>query len=416
MPDALELLRRRVEERYGAYVAELAALVAIDSGSGDRVGIRSAGDRVAALLTELGMDVSRPLSAGADGLSVPAVVGRWTGSGRVRLLLVGHLDTVFAPGTAAVRRYAEHAGRATGPGVSDDKGGLLAGVFALDAVRSLGWDDYAAVTLVGTPDEEIGSPGSRGLLATLAAEHDVALCLECAREDGSLVIGRRGVVDVLLEVTGRSAHAGVEPERGVNAAVAAARLTVDLAALNGRWPDVTVNVGVLRAGERPNVVPAQACLVADVRASTPTSFDEVVSEIRALADSSSVGKATVAVSLRAPAPPWAADAASARVAAAAASVAERLGVDVGFTTTGGAADANLLAAEGMAVLDGLGPIGGDDHSPSEWLDLGSVVARVTLLAGLMVELGATVGPGPRVVPWHLLTSGSTSTRSAPSAG
>lgn len=388
MPDALELLHRRVEERYDAYVAELAALVAIDSGSGDRVGIRSAGDRVAALLAELGMDVSRPLSAGADGSSVPAVVGRWTGSGRLRLLLVGHLDTVFAPGTAATRPYAEHAGRATGPGVSDDKGGLLAGVFALDAVRSLGWDDYASVTLVGTPDEEIGSPGSRELLASLAAEHDVALCLECAREDGSLVIGRRGVVDVLLEVTGRSAHAGVEPERGVNAAVAAARLTVDLAALNGRWPDVTVNVGVLRAGERPNVVPAQACVVADVRASTPTSFDEVVSEIRALADRSPVGEATVAVSLHAPAPPWAADAASGRVADAAASVAERLGVDVGFTTTGGAADANLLAAEGMAVLDGLGPIGGDDHSPSEWLDLGSVVPRVTLLAGLMVELGA----------------------------
>ncbi|KRF34683.1 M20/M25/M40 family metallo-hydrolase [Nocardioides sp. Soil805] len=394
MPDALDLLRRRVEERYDAYVAELAALVAIDTGSGDHAGIRSAGDRVATLLSELGMDVSRPPSPGADGQSVPAVVGRWTGPGELRLLLVGHLDTVFARGTAAARPYAERDGRATGPGVSDDKGGLLAGVFALDAVRSLGWDDYASVTFACTPDEEIGSPGSRGLLAALAAEHDVALCLECAREDGSVVVGRRGVVDVLLEVSGRSAHAGVEPERGINAAVAAAGLTVDLAALNGRWPDVTVNVGVLRAGERPNVVPARACLVADVRASTPTSFDEVVAEIRAIATRSSITEATVAVSLQAPAPPWAADAESGRVAAAAAAVAARLGIDVGFTTTGGAADANLLAAEGIPVLDGLGPIGGDDHSLSEWLDLGSVIPRVTLLAGLMVELGATLGRSP----------------------
>lgn len=384
MPGALGLLRRRVEERYPMYVAELAALVAIDSGSGDRAGIVRVGDRVATLLTDLGMSVERPRTTG--DASVPAVVGRRHGTGRLRVLLVGHLDTVFAPGTAAARPYAESEGRATGPGVSDDKGGLLAGVFALDALWRVGWDDFAHVTLVGTSDEEIGSPGSRELLASLAAEHDVALCLECAREDGSLVTGRKGVVDVLLEVRGRSAHAGVEPERGINAAVAAARLTVDLAALNGRWSDVTVNVGVLRAGERPNVVPARASLIADVRASSPRSFDSVVSEIRVLAERSSVDGVSVEVSLQAPAPPWAPDDASQRVADAAVAVADRLGLDVACAVTGGAADANLLAAEGIPVLDGLGPVGGDDHSVTEWLDLTSVVPRITLLAGLMVEL------------------------------
>lgn len=389
MAEALELLHRRVEERYPSYVEELAALVAIDSGSGDEAGIERVGDRVATLLTDLGMSVERPRSPGASGTSVAAVVGRWHGQGRLRVLLVGHLDTVFDPGTAAARPYAECDGRATGPGVSDDKGGLLAGVYALDALRALGWDNYASVTFACTPDEEIGSPGSRALLAALAAEHDVALCLECAREDGSVVVGRKGVVDVLLEVSGRSAHAGVEPERGVNAAVAAAILTVDLAMLNRRWPDVTVNVGVLRAGERPNVVPAQASLVVDVRASTATSFDEVVAAIRAFADTSSVDGATVEVSLQAPAPPWAPGSTSRWVADAVAAVAARLGIDLGFAITGGAADANLLAAEGIAVLDGLGPVGGDDHSLTEWLDLTSVVPRITLLAGLMVELAGS---------------------------
>ena len=389
MQGVLGLLHRRVEERYPSYVDELAALVAIDSGSGDQAGIERVGDRVATLLTGLGMSVERPRSPGASGTSVAAVVGRWHGQGRLRVLLVGHLDTVFDPGTAAARPYAECDGRATGPGVSDDKGGLLAGVYALDALRAIGWDNYASVTFACTPDEEIGSPGSRALLAALAAEHDVALCLECAREDGSVVVGRKGVVDVLLEVSGRSAHAGVEPERGVNAAVAAAILTMDLATLNGRWPDVTVNVGVLRAGERPNVVPAQASLVVDVRASTATSFDEVVAAIRAFADTSSVDGATVKVSLQAPAPPWAPDSTSRRVADAVADVAARLGIDLGFAITGGAADANLLAAEGIAVLDGLGPVGGDDHSLTEWLDLTSVVPRITLLAGLMVELAGS---------------------------
>lgn len=400
MPGALELLRRRVEERYPAYAAELAALVAIDSGSGDRAGILTAGDRVATLLAGLGMTVDRPPCPAPSG--IPAVVGRWRGPGRLRVLLAGHLDTVFAPGTAAERPYAERDGRATGPGVSDDKGGLLAGVFALDALRAVGWQDFASVTLVCTPDEEVGSPGSRRLLSSLAAEHDVALCLECAREDGSVVIGRKGVVDVVLEVSGRSAHAGVEPERGVNAAVAAAGLALDLAALNGRWPDVTVNVGVLRAGERANVVPARASLVADVRAASRTSYDEVVAAIRGLAELASTGGATVSVELQAPAPPWAPSEASRRVAAAAGDVAARLGLDIGFALTGGAADANLLAAEGLAVLDGLGPVGGDDHSLSEWLDLDSVVPRVTLLAGLMVHLASA---GDRETDGRLVLGG-----------
>jgi glutamate carboxypeptidase len=399
MTEPLDLLRRRVEERYPSYVAELAALVSIDSGSGDRAGVEAVGDRVASLLTGLGMAVSRPLcraTGTADG--VHAVVGRWRGPGRLRLLLAGHLDTVFAHGTAAARPYAERDGRATGPGVSDDKGGLLAGVFALDALRHVGWDDFASVTFVGIPDEEIGSPGSRELLSHLASEHDVALCLECAREDGSVVIGRKGVVDVVLQVSGRSAHAGVEPERGVNAAVAAAGLAVEVAALNGRWPDVTLNVGVMRAGDRSNVVPDRACLVVDVRAAAATSYEDVLAAIRGLAERSSVGGAAVSVSLRAPAPPWAPSEGTRDLADAARAVASRLGIDLGLALTGGAADANLLATEDIAVLDGLGPVGGDDHSLSEWLELASVVPRITLLAGLVVELArrddriVTAGP------------------------
>ena len=403
MAGLLSLLQRRVEERYPAYVEELAALVGIDSGSHDTVGVERVGDRVGALLSSLGMEVERPTGDVPDGgtATASAVVGRWRGRGSLRVLLVGHLDTVFETGTAAARPYAEHAGRATGPGVSDDKGGLLAGVFALDALRAVGWDDYAAVTFVCTPDEEVGSPSSRALLAELAAEHDVALCLECAREDGRVVIGRKGVVDAVLEVTGRSAHAGVEPERGVNAAVAASGLALDLAALNGRWPDVTINVGVLRAGTRPNVVPARASLVADVRAVTPESFDAALAEIRALSDRPGVEGAAVEVSMENAAPPWVPDDASRRIAEAAGALASRLGIELGFALTGGAADADLLAAHGIAVLDGLGPIGGDDHSTTEWLDLTSVVPRTALLAGLLVELGSVAddvlaGPVRRV--------------------
>jgi glutamate carboxypeptidase len=328
------------------------------------------------------------------------VVGRLHGRGTARILLCGHLDTVFAAGTATERPFAVRDSIATGPGVCDDKGGLLAGLTAMAALQACGFDDFATITLVATPDEEIGSPASRTLLEDMARSHDVGLCLEGAREDGRLVIARKGVVDVVLEVTGRAAHAGVEPERGINAAVASSRLAVALGELNGRWPDVTVNVGVVTSGERPNVVPAHGRVVADVRAARTASFDAVVADVRRLA-STPLDGATVTVALEAAAPPWEPDDASTVLADAALTVAARLGLEVGLARTGGSADANLLAAAGLPVLDGLGPVGGNDHSPSEWLDLTTVVPRVALLAGLIAELTGE----PRVLPPLLSSAG-----------
>lgn len=382
MGDLIPALRLEAERRFDAYVAELAELVAIDSGSHDTLGVTRVGDRIEVGLRRLGAVVERP----ACGTGATAVVGRLHGQGTARILLCGHLDTVFATGTAQERPFAVRDSIATGPGVCDDKGGLLAGLTAMAALQACGFDDFATLTLFATPDEEIGSPSSRALLEDLARTHDVGLCLEGAREDGRLVIARKGVVDVVLEVTGRAAHAGVEPERGINAAVASSRLAVALGGLNGRWPDVTVNVGVVTSGERPNVVPARGRVVADVRAATTASFDAVVAEVHRLGEEATLDGARVSVALEAASPPWEPDRASTEVADAALAVAGRLGLEIGLARTGGSADANLLAAAGLPVLDGLGPVGGNDHSPLEWLDLATVVPRVVLLAGLVAEL------------------------------
>ena len=180
------------------------------------------------------------------------VVGRLEGDGP-RLLLIGHMDTVFDPGTAAERPYRSEGRQAFGPGVTDMKAGLLAGLHAIAALQEAG--ERPAVTFVANPDEEIGSPFSSPVIRALAPDHDAVLVLECARANGDIVSARKGIADYHVTITGRAAHAGVEPEKGRSAILEAAHQVLALHALNGRWPTVTVNAGVIHGGTRPNVVP-----------------------------------------------------------------------------------------------------------------------------------------------------------------
>jgi glutamate carboxypeptidase len=368
--------------RADAFADRLGELVGIDSGSRDLDGLAAMAERVAELLAGAGMTVARvPV---ADGAPLgDAVVGRLRGRGGRRVLLAGHLDTVFPRGTAAARPFSvDAAGIARGPGVCDDAGGVLAGVAAVEVLRELALDGFGEIVLVATPDEEIGSPGSRDLLAALGTEADVVLGLECARADGSLVCGRKGVADVVVRLRGRAAHAGIEPGEGASAALAAARLALAFDALNR--DDVTVNTGVLRAGERSNVVAASGELRAELRALDPAAFDAALDRMQGL-----VAGATVPAGLtvEAPVPPWRATAGTHRLLALAREVGAEVGVDVRAAVTGGCGDANLLAAHCDAVLDGLGPVGGGDHGEAEYLDLTTVPARVALLAGLVARAG-----------------------------
>ncbi|MCI4063926.1 M20/M25/M40 family metallo-hydrolase [Micromonospora sp. R77] len=380
-------------DRLADYHDRLTRLVAVDSGSGHVDGLRAAADLVQTWCLEAGMAVEREPVADPRGTPLGDVlVARRRGTGRRRILLAGHLDTVFPPGTAAARPFRVHDGRAYGPGVSDDKGGLLAGLAAVEVLAALGLHGYGELVLVCTPDEEIGSTGSRPLLRTLGAAADVALCLECARDNGDLVSARKGVADLEVTLRGRAAHAGIEPERGANALLAAARLTVALDALNGRWPGVTVNVGALEAGGRPNVVADRARLLVDLRAWRSAEYEAALAEIRRLVAEPTVSGVRAELAVHAPTPPWEPGPSGRWLTELAAKVGAGIGVPVSHTATGGCADANLLAEAGAAVLDGLGPVGGDDHSPTEWLDLDSVVPRVALLAGLIDEVARAERP------------------------
>ncbi|MFK4728909.1 M20 family metallopeptidase [Agromyces mediolanus] len=384
-------LLRRAEAAQGAYARDLAELVGIDSGSLDPAGVNRVGDVVADRLGTLGFTVERRPSA--DPRYGDTIVGRRRGDGAARVLLFAHLDTVFERGDAAARPFSiDDAGHAHGPGVTDDKAGVVAALHVAAHLIALGAERYGELVLAFTPDEEIGSPAGGPVLQELARGADAAFSLECARENGDLVIARKGVVDLELVVHGVAAHSGIEPERGAHAALEAAHLTVFLQALADPARQLSVNVGVLRAGERTNVVPERATLHVEMRATRTAVIEGALAELRDRADAPVVDGTRVEVRVVDQCPPLEETGAGRALGELALDLARELGFEPGLARTGGVSDANRVAALGVPTLDGLGPVGGGDHSPAEWLDLGSVPQRVALLAALVDASAARFAP------------------------
>jgi len=378
-------LRDLVAARFEEYVAELEAMVNTDCGSYSADGVNAIVDRCAERLGEWGWALERRAHVpGEDEDQLgDLLVGRLTGGGGPRVLLVGHTDTVFDDGTAAAPPFRVEGSIAYGPGVSDMKSGLLSGFFAVRALQDAGIEAFEHITYVCNPDEEIGSPFSGPVIRELAAQHDVAFVLESGRANGNFVTARKGVTDYRVIVHGRAAHAGVEPEKGRNAIEAAALLVTELQALNGRWPGVTVNVGTVAGGTRPNVVPDRCVLEVDLRSPVATALTEAESEIERICAAETVAGTTIEAQRTSWHRPMEKTPGVTALAERATAFAGELGVELRDAATGGASDANTIAAAGTPVIDGLGPTGGDDHAPGEWTDLDSVVPRTAVLAALI---------------------------------
>ena len=392
----LDALRSAVAADLPSYLEDLEELVNIDCGSYTRDGVNQVGRWVAAFCTELGASIeSRPDPAGRLGDTVIATFdGRPGGS---RVLLIGHMDTVFDPGTAAERPFRLEDGVAYGPGVTDMKSGLLAGLYALKTIiAARGGLPFERLVYIANPDEEIGSPSSTPHIRLYASASDVALVLECARENGDIVSARKGILDLRIVIHGRAAHAGVEPEKGRSAILEAARIVRELHGLNGRWPGVTVNVGLIAGGTRPNVVAERCTLEVDVRAIAREALETAEAEIRRIAEAIELPVVTIEFEPMARWWPMEKLERSGRLVEHAQEVARTLGFEIADVLTGGASDANTTSGRGIPSLDGLGPIGGNDHAPAEYLDVDSVVPRTTLLAGLLLAIAAD----PEVIAWR----------------
>jgi glutamate carboxypeptidase len=379
-----QTFRDLAQARSDEFLAELEAMVNVDCGSYSPDGVNVIVDRCEARFRDHGWEVERRPHDGRPRLG-DLLIGTLRGSGGPNVLLVGHTDTVFDDGTARERPFRIDGDRAYGPGVSDMKAGLLTGFFATHVLQDAGFEGFGSITYVCNPDEEIGSPFSGPVIRDLAPEHDVAFVLEGARENGDIVSARKGVTDYTIVLRGRAAHAGVEPERGRNAILQAAHTIVALQDLNGRWPGVTVNVGEVRGGTRSNVVAERCELHVDLRSPELGSLEAAEAEVDRVCAETVVPDVTVEVVTNSWHRPMEKKEGAQRLVDVAIAAASELGFELRDAATGGASDANTTSAAGTPTIDGLGPIGGDDHSPSEWVDLTSIVPRTALLATILAR-------------------------------
>jgi glutamate carboxypeptidase len=276
------------------------------------------------------------------------------------------------------------AGRATGPGVFDMKAGIVQGVWALRALRSVCGYVPPVVCLL-TSDEESGSLTSRDLIESAAAAANAALVLEPS-QGGALKTSRKGVGLFQLEVTGVPAHAGVDPRAGASAIAELARQVLDLEAENDASGETTVNVGVIYGGTRPNVVAEKASAAIDLRVATAVEAYRMSEHILGLRphDARTQVRATGGMNR----PPMERTAGTAELFQLACRLASELGFELSEIATGGASDGNLCAAAGVPVLDGLGAVGGGAHSRAEHVVIDQMPLRAALVAHLVQQLAS----------------------------
>lgn len=378
-----------------AMLAQVEAWAAINSGSRNLAGLAAMADALTPAFAALGGTVRRRASAPVSAVDAAGVTRALAhgdnlhvvvrAEAPVRVLLTGHMDTVFAADHPFQScRWTDRA-TLNGPGTADMKGGIAVMLAALAALEASPFAGQIGYEVVINADEEVSSLGSAALLREAAARVHLGLTYEPALPDGTLAGARKGSGNFAAVVRGRAAHAGREPERGRNAVVAAADLTLRLAALGG--PRLSVNPAKIDGGGPNNIVPDLAVLRFNVRPSTVDAQAEaeaaIAAAVAAVAAAHDVGIDLDGGFAR---PPKPMDANQARLFELVRGCGAAIGLGLGWRDTGGVCDGNNLAATGLAVVDTMGARGGAIHSADEFLCTDSLVERACLSALVLMRL------------------------------
>jgi glutamate carboxypeptidase len=312
------------------------------------------------------------------------LIARFKGNSGNQVLLLGHTDTVWPEGEIHKRPFSVADGRALGPGVFDMKAGIVLMWMAVDALKKNGGLE-GSVTILLTSDEEIGGTSSRALIENEASASRAVLVLEPSLPGGALKTARKGVGRFTIKAVGRAAHAGIDPEKGINSIEEIAHQILKLQQMTDAARGTTVSVGVVQGGTRSNVIPAEAAIEVDVRIASVQEAQRVSENITRL--SPELHGARLEIRGGISRPPMERTLETARLFDMAHRIGTQLGLDLQEGSTGGASDGNVTSALGIPTLDGLGAVGGGAHAVHEWVEIESLPTRAALVAELIARIG-----------------------------
>ena len=303
------------------------------------------------------------------------------------IMFLGHMDTVFPTGEVEKRPFAADGDRATGPGVCDMKGGLLVALHVLEALHHDGVLDQLSIGVCFNGDEEVGSSSSRQWIEAHARNSRRVFVFEPCRPGHRFVLQRKGGGGYTITARGTSAHAGVEPEKGANAAVEIAHQTIAIQRFNDQAGEgASAHVTVIRGGEKTNIIPDEAQASVDVRVARKSDMAPVEAFFQSLPAHTHVPGVTLTVSGGVGRPPMEPDERTLQLWHLFETRASEMGLKIDYIATGGCSDGNFTFAMGVPTIDGMGLVGANAHRQDEYVELGSIGPQIQLIASVCKTL------------------------------
>ena len=380
-------MRDFIRSRKDEYIADLKTLVNIDSASENLAGIEAVARVLMPRLEAMGF-ASRLEKLGRRG--VPCLFAcNGPESDTADIMFLGHMDTVFPTGEVEKRPFSVAKERALGPGVADMKGGLLVALHVLESLHHQGLLERLTIRVCFNGDEEVGSTSSREWIELHARKSRRVFVFEPCRPGHRFVMQRKGGGGFHLTARGVSAHAGVEPEKGANAAVEIAHQILAIQAFNQQAnAGTSAHVTVVNAGKKTNIIPDHAEARVDVRVAKQKDIGAVASFFRSLPDKTHVPGVSLTVSGGVDRPPMEADARTMQLWQLIADTASELKLDISQVSTGGCSDGNFTSSVGTPTIDGMGPVGANAHRADEYVALATIVPQIQLIASVCRAIAA----------------------------
>ncbi len=386
-------LRTAAEKAQPQLIESLREMVLIESGSADLKGLAQMANLVESRLKALGFATERHKTTTGAGADI--VVGTLQGQGRKKFMLQAHMDTVYPSGILSTQGYKVDGNRIYGPGIADDKGGIAVILHSLAILKERGWKDFAQITVMFNPDEEVGSMGSGELISQLADQQDVVLSCEptaakAVAKNEAVLLGASGATRIDMHVTGKASHAGAAPDQGRNALVELSHQIVQTRDAAKSIPGVQLNWTISQAGTVRNQIPDKALASADVRTTLPGAAEKLQASLQNTVNTQKLIPDTeTKVTLLGGRPPYQGGAKAKALADKAKAIYQELDRQLDIVPmTGGATDAAFAArSDKAAVIESFGLAGWGYHARDEYIEVDSIVPRLYLMTRMLMELG-----------------------------